>query len=130
MTEQLAKVFQESLRHAEEAGDVEPLVALFAEDATLSNLATASQAGTPHAGRDGARQFWRDYLEVFEEIHSNFTRSVVSPDTVALEWESKGQLKTGKPLTYRGVSILETRGDKVQHFRTYYDTAPFISVGP
>ena len=44
---------------------------------------------------------------------------------------SKTYFHGGKPIHYRGVSSLsfEGDGDKVKAFRTYYDSAAFLSEG-
>jgi ketosteroid isomerase-like protein len=102
--------------------DPEPLVELFAEDATLGKV------GMPHQdqGKRGAREFWQRYREVFDAIDATFLR-VASDDRVAfLEWASEGTLRGGSDFRYQGVSVLEADGDRIQSFRTYYDTAAFL----
>jgi ketosteroid isomerase-like protein len=39
------------------------------------------------------------------------------------------QLKSGTPIKYKGVSIVEFAGGKVKRFATYYDSAAFTSDG-
>lgn len=53
MTSEIAERFMHTLQQIEETGDVEPLVAMFTEDAELSNLAMTE----PLQGHDGARRF-------------------------------------------------------------------------
>ncbi len=43
-----------------------------------------------------------------------------------MEWTATGALKDGRPLEYRGVSLIEVAGGRVQAFRTYYDSAAFV----
>lgn len=125
MTSEIAERFMHTLQQIEETGDVEPLVAMFTEDAELSNLATVE----PLHGRDGARRFWQKYLSVFERIHSKFTNVVEGEGTAVLEWVSSGALSTGESVNYRGVSVIETDNGQVHHFRTYYDSAVFLPQG-
>ncbi len=102
--------------------DVDPLVDLFAEDATLRKL------GMPHEehGKDGARSFWRQYRDVFGSVDASF-QHVASSDGIAfLEWTSAGTLSNGADFRYEGVSVLEGRGQSIGSFRTYYDTAAFL----
>ncbi|UMB68749.1 nuclear transport factor 2 family protein [Mycobacterium paraterrae] len=104
--------------------DAGPLVDLFTDDATLS------KAGMPHEehGRLGAREFWERYRDVFDDIDATF-QSVASGERVAfLEWTSEGTLKDGSDFRYQGVSVLETEGDLIDAFRTYYDTAAFVRL--
>lgn len=99
-----------------------PLVDLFAEDAKLSKV------GMPHEdrGKDGAREFWERYRDVFDSIDATFSR-IASDERVAfLEWTSQGTLKDGSDFRYQGVSVLEAEGDLIDAFRTYYDTAAFV----
>ena len=125
MTSEMAERFMHMLQQIEETGDVEPLVAMFTEDAELSNLASEE----PLHGRDGARRFWQKYLSVFERIHSKFTHVVEGDNTAVLEWISEGALSTSEPVKYRGVSLIEIDNGQVHRFRTYYDSAVFLPQG-
>lgn len=125
MTSETAKSFMNALQQAEQTGDIKPLVAMFTENAELSNLATPR----PLQGRDGARQFWQKYLSVFKQIRSTFTNVLESNGAAVLEWTSEGALSSGEPLSYRGVSVLETDNGQVRRFRTYYDSAAFLPQG-
>ena len=127
MASQHAEAFMNALRDAERTGDATGLVGRFTDDAELSNLAGAG----PHRGPDGVREFWADYLAFFDKIESRFTRVLEGDGFVTLEWVSDGALKTGEPVSYRGVSLLEWDGDRVAKFRTYYDSAALkpVSVG-
>lgn len=119
----LIERFKTGLHELHRGGDVDPLVELFAEDAILS------KAGLPHGerGREGAQTFWRNYRDVFGSIESTF-HNVVSGDGIAfLEWTSTGTLRDGEDFRYEGVSVLEGDGESIGAFRTYYDTAAFLS---
>ncbi|ANE44206.1 nuclear transport factor 2 family protein [Deinococcus puniceus] len=120
----LTEQFMQALQTIEQTGDVEPLVALFAEGSSLRNLTTHTWTG-----QDGAREFWTAYLSNFETIRSEFTHHLEAAGTGLMEWEATGQLKGGSDLAYRGVSIIEIDGDKVSAFRTYYDSAAFVNTG-
>ena len=122
MASEIAERFMQTLQQIEETKNVEPLVLLFAEDAELNNLAMLE----PLRGQDGAHQFWQKYLSAFKQIHSHFTHITEGNDTVVLEWISDGTRPDGEPIKYPGVSIVEIKEDKVQRFRTYYDSAAFL----
>ena len=118
----LTQKFVNALGELHRGDDVEPLVALFTDDATLD------KAGMPHgqSGKDGARTFWEQYRRVFGEIDSTF-HNVVTGDGIAfLEWTSTGTLTNGSAFSYDGVSVLESGGDEIEAFRTFYDTAAFL----
>ncbi|WP_210530210.1 nuclear transport factor 2 family protein [Rubellimicrobium arenae] len=116
----MADTFAQALQQTEETRDPEQLVALFAEDSELHNLAIMQQ------GTEGARQFWQTYLDQFDDIRSEFSHMIETDGQAALVWTSKGALKGGHPISYRGVSVIEFSGDKVQRFETIYDSAAFL----
>jgi limonene-1,2-epoxide hydrolase len=125
MQDKISSRFMQTLQQIEETRDVESLVALFADQAELTNLAMLE----PLTGKEGARQFWQKYLSVFKQIHSDFTNVIESDSSIVLEWISKGTLSTSEAVQYRGVSILEISNNQVDRFRTYYDSAVFLPQG-
>jgi ketosteroid isomerase-like protein len=125
MASAIAQTFMETLQQTESSGDVEPLVALFTENAELSNLAMDD----PVQGRDKIRHFWKNYLSVFDRIQSRFTHVTEGNSTIVLEWVSEGALASGEPMKYQGISVLEMADQQVQRFRTYYDSAVFLPQG-
>jgi ketosteroid isomerase-like protein len=126
MASETAKRFMDTLQRTEATGDVEPLVALFTDDAELTNLAMTD----PLQGIDQIRKFWQNYLSVFDRIHSRFTHVTERENRAVLEWISEGALSNGEPMSYRGVSVLETDDNgSVHRFRTYYDSAVFLPQG-
>ena len=121
MTAPHTRRFIDALHGLEERQDLDAMVALFADDAELSNPTDAE----PHRGPDGARRFWDAYRRSFAEIHSEF-RHVVTADGVALlEWSSRGRAAEGAPIEYDGVSVVEfADGEgRVRRFRAYFDPA-------
>ena len=122
-TEAAVRRFVDGLRHLEETGDPEPVVACYAEQSETSNVATDHT----FSGRDGARDFWRRYRGSFGEARSTFRNVIVAGDRVALEWVTEGTGPTGLPFRYDGVSILELTGDgddaRVARFRAFFDPA-------
>jgi len=125
MASEVAEQFMTALRELEASGDTEPLMALFSDEPEAANLGRAQ----PAEGRDGVRRFWQDYLDAFDGIRSEFTHVVEGEGGVVLEWVSRGKLRNGEPVEYRGVSVLELEGDRVSRFRTYYDSAVFLPEG-
>ena len=125
MAADLAETFMKSLQEAERTKDVEPLVRLFSDDAEVET----PMLHRAHRGPDGARAFWKEYLGAFGSVRSEFTDTRKAGDFASLEWKSDGTLPDGRPVSYRGVSLLDTDGQKVRRFRTYYDTAVFLPDG-
>ena len=122
MASELTERFMGALRQLEQTGDAESLIALFGDDTELQNMSKTE----PRHGREGARQFWHQYISVFDHIRSRFTTVLENGGTAVLEWVAEGALRNGQPLTYRGVSVLEQRDGLVRRFRTYYDSAVFL----
>ena len=117
----LAARFKEALQQTEQSRDASAVASLFKEGAQLTNL------GGDHG--DDATKFWQIYLDQFSEIRSEFTGEIASEGGAALEWQSRGKLRDGKSVEYRGVSVLEFDDGGVTSFRTYYDSAEFVRSG-
>lgn len=119
-----AQAFMDALQTLEQNNDPETLAALFTDDASLVRMTHKT-----YEGHDDIRRFWSEYLEPFDDLATEFYNVTEDDDGAVLEWETKGSLKGGKPIHYRGVSSLSFSGDKVGAFRTYYDSAAFLSEG-
>ena len=120
----LTKQFITALGELHQNRNAEPLVDLFADDATLD------KAGVTHGqrGKDGARTFWQQYRDVFDTIGADFSNTVSDDDIAFLEWTSAGTLRDGTDFRYDGVSVLQSDGDAIAAFRTFYDTAAFLAA--
>ena len=121
-----AQSFADALQSLETTRDVDRFVtASFADDVVLRRPET----GQSEHGRDGATRYWRQYLDRFQEIRSEFGR-IAEGGPGVLEWTGAGRLSSGAAITYTGVSLLDFDDDgRVVGFATYYDTAPFLA-GP
>ena len=121
-----AETFKSTLQQIEQSRDPGALVAMFAADSELMNLALTE----PMKGTDGATKFWSNYLAAFEKIQSTFHHTTDGENTAVLEWISEGVIAaSGEPFNYRGVSVVEHDGEKAHKFRTYYDSAVFLPGG-
>ncbi len=121
----LAEHFPNALMRMEQSRDVGELVGFFADGAVLSNLGAEHET----RGADGARHFWQAYMDRFGEVHSHFTHLHMAERAVILEWCSIGKHNDGRPLSYRGISILafDPQG-KISEFRAFYDSAAFVTT--
>lgn len=117
--ESMARRFADALRRSEELRDPDDIVALFHPDAELRSLLHDQ----PMRGLAGARRFWQEYLATFRTLRSRFERASDSDGLAVLEWVTEGTLRSGEPVIYRGVTLLEHDGARVRSFRTYYDSA-------
>ncbi len=119
MSEQVANQFIQALWTLEEAKDVGPLVALYAEDALVGNLIAPDQ----YQGPDGARTFWTEYRGSFDVAKSRFRNVIAGDGSAALEWITEGTSFSGSPLSYTGVTILEIEDGKVTRSSAYFNPA-------
>ena len=118
MSEQLAEKFVEALGRLEAAGELEPLVSLFADECEVGNVVSPEK----FRGREGAREFWgAKYRDTFGEVRSTFRNVFAAANRAALEWTTEGTASDGRPVRYDGVSILETEGERITRFRAYFD---------
>lgn len=118
-----ARRFIAALRMVEQRRDLESMVELFTDESELSKL---DGQGT-RRGQDGAREFWGEYRESFDEIKSTIVRATEGENAVALEWHAEGTLPGGRDFSYTGVSVVDIDGERVTGFRTYYDSAAFVA---
>ena len=130
-TQSMANEFIRALRQCELNGDVAPMVDLFSERALICNPVLPH----PFHGTEGAHSFWTEYRQAFREVHSHFTRVNGGGPIVSLEWTSEGITRNGRPVTYRGVSLLEFEANpmselRITRFQAYYDTAAMIDHEP
>jgi ketosteroid isomerase-like protein len=114
--------FTAALHAIDSDRDVQPMVDLTGDDAELMKLDDRHET----TGKDGASVFWDDYRNVFGDIETTFTHSVIGESSAALEWTSTGTLRSGKPFTYRGVTVIEGDEEHLSGVRTYYDSAAFV----
>lgn len=114
-----ADTFIDALHTLEADQDVEPIAALFAPDADVSNPMVKHTG----EGRQGAASFWRAYRMAFDRIESSFRNIVDHDKLVVLEWSSTGTME-GERVRYGGVSVIEYGDAGITAFRTYFDPTP------
>ncbi len=120
--QQRAQQFIDALHTLEggSADDTAEIVALFADDARLTN---AALDGKELTGRDGVEKFWTEYRRTFGELRSEFSHVIADEKGAGLFWHTEGTGNDGNPIAYDGVSLLEWSDDgKIGYFRGYYDT--------
>jgi len=126
MTQQVAYRFIEALSALEQDGEVEPMVATFSEFCEIGTPVTPVKLH----GKESAREFWNGYRTAFLNIHSTFRNIVIGDNSIALEWTTTGVNRAGKEIHYDGVTILDTAGTRITHFRSYYDSRMAQEVAP
>ena len=122
MSDDRARSFASGLQTFEKDGDATAFAALFADDAVTQRFDARGER------RGEVEQFWQEYRAQFDSISTTFYDVVEGGDRVALEWTSDATLTDGRPLQYRGVTIIDLDDDdKINKLRTYYDSAQFTT---
>ena len=119
MARPTAAEFVDALRKVEDAGEVDAMVAMYADDATVGNVAERRT----HHGPDGAREFWSAYVTSFTRVRSEFRLIVESERAIVLEWTSDVRTAAGAEARYDGVSVVETHDGRIVRFAAYFDPA-------
>lgn len=120
---QITERFLDALDAVERNRSVTAMEALFSDEARLSRLGKPAERG-----RGGVRRFWQEYLDQFgDQISSEFSRIIETDQLVTLEWTTKGTLNSAKSISYSGISLFEFDRDQIVDFRTYYDSAAFLT---
>ncbi|MDQ2687971.1 MAG: nuclear transport factor 2 family protein [Armatimonadota bacterium] len=117
MSEQIADTFIEALRALERNNDLEPMAAVYTDKAAIGNV----QAPDRFHGPDGARKFWGEYRGAFQTLESTFRNVIAGDGKAALEWTTTGTAFDGASVTYSGVTLLESDGNKLTRSCAYFD---------
>ncbi|MGA9519870.1 MAG: nuclear transport factor 2 family protein [Myxococcaceae bacterium] len=117
MAEDVVQSFIDALHEIDQTGNLDKMIRLFGQDATIGNAAAART----FEGPGGARDFWRTYRANFREVESEFTRVIANADSAALEWQSRGVAANGEPFRYQGVTLLKLKGDEISGFYSYFN---------
>jgi steroid delta-isomerase-like uncharacterized protein len=118
MSVKTVESFIAALRKLEASREMDAVVSTFAEDCELGNAATPKS----FSGREGAREFWRQYRDTFGEMKSTFRNVIATENRAALEWATEGTIHAGAVVSYEGVSILELEGGAIKRFHAYFDS--------
>jgi hypothetical protein len=113
--------FVAALRRFEQDGD-ESLMELFTPEATATRLDASGD-------RTDVASFWKEYRAQFRELSTTFVDSVEGDDQAALEWVTRATLTSGRPVEFRGVTVLDLQGSGIGAVRTYFDTEALLG-GP
>lgn len=96
----------------------------FAEDAL-----SYDPVGEPPAKvHEGFRQFIGQLQAVFTQLEATTEHIFVSGNEAAVKWTMQGISKTGKSVTFAGITIIEINSaGKIQTTRAYWNPAAMIA---
>ena len=116
MAHEISEKFIEALHELEQNRDVEKIAALFSDDAEVNNVVTIENSHDL-----SAHDFWQKYRDNFGEVESQFKNKIYGKNSAALEWTTTGTGADGGEVSYEGVSILETDGERITRFFAYFN---------
>jgi ketosteroid isomerase-like protein len=132
----LAQQFIDALHTLEQGSeaDVDALVALYSDDAHLTNAALRV-AGDDRRGQDAIRHFWSEYKRTVGNAYSEFHQVTANEEAAGLFWTTRITGNDGEQgASYDGTSLLVFDGaGKIRFFQGYYDTRELnhaMGVGP
>ena len=117
-----ARTFATALQTFEKDGDAPAFAKLFTDDAVTQRFDARGER------RGEVEQFWQEYRAQFSSISTAFYDVVEGGTRFALEWTSDATLTDGRPLQYRGVTVIDLDGEKITKLSTYYDSAQFAAT--
>ena len=120
--DETTRKFIAALRHLEQVRDLEPMAALFSDEAEVKSI---DGHGT-RTGPDGITALFDEYLRQFDEVRTTFTQVTEGERHAALEWTTAATRAGGHDVSYTGVTIIDLDGDRVTGFRTVYDSAALM----
>ena len=120
--DETTRQFIAALRHLEQKRDLEPMAALFTDEAEVTSI---DGHGT-RTGPDGIKALFEEYLRQFDEVRTTFTQVTEGENHAALEWTTAAVRAGGHDVSYTGVTIIDLDGDRVTGFRTVYDSAALM----
>lgn len=109
------------------SNDIEKLMPFFTEDVVYEDVTF----GVVNHGKMELRKFALDFFKAFPDTRFTVTSVVISGNHAAVEWTLTGTQKgdmpgipaTNKPISVRGVSMMEFRNGKVSRDSDYWDMA-------
>ncbi len=117
MPDVTAEQFINALSRLEAEGKSDELIGLFSDESEVGNVVAPEK----FHGVEGARTFWKQYRDAFQDARSTFRSKITTPEQIVLEWTTTGTLADGSSFHYDGVSILELKDGKIRRFQAYFD---------
>ena len=104
-------------------GDVEGILALFADDAQLINPMTGEEGIT---GKDALRTFYHNLVNSLVDYHAGPTDIVIEGNKLVAPLHLEGKTKDGKPIVMNNLNFWTFDGNgKFKVLRIYMDTYPY-----
>ena len=104
-------------------GDVEGILALFADDAQLINPMTGEEGIT---GKDALRTFYHNLVNSLVDYHAGPTDIVIEGNKLVAPLHLEGKTKDGNPIVMNNLNFWTfDENGKFKVLRIYMDTYPY-----
>lgn len=114
----------EQLYDAFNQGDLETVMAGFADDITWTEPEGSPLGGGTYHGRDAVMQnAFAPLDELYETFEASVDRFIDGGDTIVAEGTQRGTMSDGTVHEIPAAHIMDLKNGKVQQFTSYEDTA-------
>lgn len=120
----LSTRFVRALRALENELDLQPMMQLYADDCEVRS----SIAEEPLIGLEAVRRYWRQYLDRFQAIRTEFLSLHDGRNGAALEWISSAVAWDGHPLEFGGATMLQSKDERITSMHVYFDPRKVLAV--
>jgi ketosteroid isomerase-like protein len=120
----LSTRFVRAFRGLENELDLQPMIQLYAEDCELRSPIVEE----PLIGLEAARRYWRQYLDRFQAIRTEFVSLHDGRNGSALEWISSAVAWDGHPLEFGGATVLQSKDERITSMHVYFDPRKVLGV--
>jgi len=103
-------------------GDVEGILALFADDAQLINPMTGEEG---IRGKAALRTFYQNLVGSLVDYHAGPTDIIIDGNKLVAPLHLEGKTKDGKPIVMNNLNLWTFENGKFKVLRIYMDTYPY-----
>jgi ketosteroid isomerase-like protein len=103
-------------------GNVEGILALFADDAHLVNPMTGEEG---IRGKTALRAFYQNLVSSLVDYHAGPTDIIIEGNTLVAPLHLEGKTKDGKPIVMNNLNLWTFENGKFKTLRIYMDTYPY-----
>ena len=103
-------------------GDVEGILALFADDAQLINPMTGEEG---IKGKAALRAFYQNLVNSLVDYHAGPTDIIIDGSKLVAPLHLEGKIKDGNPIVMNNLNFWTFENGKFKVLRIYMDTYPY-----
>jgi ketosteroid isomerase-like protein len=104
------------------AGDIEGILALFADDAQVISPLTGEEG---IRGKDALRAFYQNFFSTFVDYHASPTDILIEGNKLVAPLHFEAKTKDGTLIATENLNLWTFQHGKVKVFRNYLDSYPY-----